>query len=75
MVTWRRLSGKRVYIDLAKDPAVLQDLAPICRALRTSALCIDNKAQLTEVALANLLTHLRNHYEVLLYERIFSLFM
>ncbi|RYG98732.1 hypothetical protein EON65_51075, partial [archaeon] len=64
MVIWRRSSGKRVYNDLAKDPAVLQDLGPICRALRTSGLFIDNKAQLTEVFLANLLTNLRNHYEV-----------
>eukprot|EP01031_Cornospumella_fuschlensis_P037213 gene37213-45169_t len=63
MSIWRRSSGRRVYIDLAKDPAVLMDLTPLCKALKTSGLFIDNKAQLTEVVLANVITSLRNHYE------------
>lgn len=49
--------------DAAKDVSLHQDLSAICRALRTSSLFIDGKAQLSEQFLATILSGLRSHYE------------
>lgn len=64
MVQIKKNSGKGLLSPDSINQLTLHSFGPICKALKSSALLIDNKQVLNENFLASITSKLFNHYQV-----------
>lgn len=78
MVSMKHGTGRRCAEVHRNDDFQVQALSSVCRALKQSSHLIDNKHNLTETLLSQLIFNLRKHYEVstsslVMYKSLFGL--